>query len=117
MRITDAQGVTRLVMAYGDTRGLMLIFGSGFTAVYLVFAALYRHAWRMREVLHLSAFEIAHTRTSVVVEILNGGIALLAMVVACLLKPERAANAGYVFFLVPIVGLWRWRRRSHEREL
>ena len=73
MRITDAQGVTRLVMAYGDTRGLMLIFGSGFTAVYLAFAALYRHAWRMREVLHLSAFEIAHTRTSVVVEILTAG--------------------------------------------
>ena len=117
MRVTDAKGVTRLVMAYGDTRGLMLIFGSGFMAVYLVFAALYWHAWRMRLVLHLSTFEIAHTRTSIVVEILNSGIALLAMVVACLLKPQRSSNAGYVFFLVPVVALWRWHRRSSEREL
>ena len=51
MRITTAQGGMRLVMAYGDVRGLMLIFGSGFAALYLVFGAMYWHAWRMRAAL------------------------------------------------------------------
>ena len=49
MQITNAQGAMRLVMtSSGDTRGLQIIFGSGFAATYLVFAALYWHAWRMR---------------------------------------------------------------------
>jgi hypothetical protein len=113
MRITNPQGGMRLVMAYGDTRGLQLIFGSGFTAVYLVFAAMYWHAWRMREALHLSTFEIAHTRTSVVIEILNGGVGLLSMLVACVLKPDQA-YAAYVFFLVFFVSLLRRHRRAHE---
>jgi hypothetical protein len=117
MRIADAQGGMRLVMAYGDQRGLMLIFGSGFAALYLVFGALYWHAWRMRAALHLSPFEIAHTRTSIVIELLNGGVALLAMLLACVMKPERASNAGYVFLLVPVVSLVRTRMRSYESEL
>jgi hypothetical protein len=117
MRITNAQGGMRLVMTYGDARGLMLIFGSGFAALYLLFGAMYWNAWRMREALHLSTFEIAHTRISIVVEILTGGIALLSMLVACVLKPEQASHAGYVYLLVPVVSLWRRRRRAREREL
>ena len=115
MEISDTQGGMRLVMTYGDSRGLMLIFGSGFAALYLVFAALYWHAWRMRERLRLSEFEIAHTRTSIIVEVLNGGAALLSMLVACVLKPEHAGSAGYVYVLVPAVSLLRRHRRALER--
>jgi len=117
MRITNAQGGMRLVMAYGDTRGLQMIFGSGFTAVYLVYAAMYWHAWRMREALHLSTFEIAHTRTSMVAELLNSGVGLLSMLTVFALKPEHASSAGYVYVLVPVVALWRWRRRALARGL
>ncbi len=117
MRITTAQGGMRLVMAYGNQRGLMLIFGSGFAAIYFLFAAMYWHAWRMREALGLSPFEIAHTRTTKVIEILNGGVGLLSMLVASVLKPEQAGHAGYVYVLVPVVSLLRRRRRAREREL
>jgi hypothetical protein len=117
MWISNPQGGMRLVMAYGNERGLMLIFGSGFTAVYFVFAAMYWHAWRMREALGLSPFEIAHTRTTIVIETLNGGVGLLSMLVACVLKPEQAGHAGYVYVLVPVVSLLRRRRRAREREL
>ena len=50
-------------MVHGDARGLQLIFGSAFAAVYFVFAAMYWHAYRMREALRLSAFEIVHSKT------------------------------------------------------
>jgi hypothetical protein len=117
MEISNAHGGMRLVMAYGDQRGLMLIFGSGFAALYFAFGALYWHAWRMREVLHLSAFEIAHTRTSLIMELLNSGVAILSMLAACALKPEHAGAAGYVYVLmVPLIALWRRRRRALERE-
>jgi hypothetical protein len=118
MRFTDAQGVMRLVMASsGDTRGLQIIFGSGFAATYLVFAAMYWHAWRMRNVLQLSAFEIAHTRTSVVVELLQSGIGLLAILAAYGLKPEWARNVGYIYLLVPLIIVWRRYRRGRQRDL
>ena len=77
MRIGTAQGGTRLVMAYGDARGIMLIFGSGFAALYFVFGAMYWHAYRMREALRLNTFEIAYTLTSMVSQILNVAVALL----------------------------------------
>ena len=121
MQISDAQGLLRPVMGHADARGLMLIFGSGFAAVYFVFAAMFWHAWRMRESLRLSAFEIAHTRMSLVTQILNAGVGLLSIAVALALKPEHAGAAGYVYFLVPVLlnvqGMrWRRRRRALERE-
>ena len=116
-QIREAAGGVGTLMTWEDTRGLLIIFGSGFAAVYFVFGAMYWHAYRMREVLGLSAFEIAHTRTSVIIETLNGGVALLSMLAACALKPEHAGAAGYVYFLlVPVIALWRRRRRALERE-
>jgi hypothetical protein len=119
MQIINAQGGLRLVMASGDNRGLMLIFGSGFAALYFVFGAMYWHAWRIRELLRLSAYESAYTLTLMVRQLLNGAIALLSMLVASLLKPEHAGLAGYVYLLVPAVlnvqgMLWRRRRRELE---
>ncbi len=105
------------VMAWGDVRGLYIIFGSGLAAIYFVFAAMYWHAYRMRESLRLNTFEIAHTRTSMVAQILIGGVGLLSMLVASVLKPEQGGEAGYVYFLLmPLFCLWRWRRRSRERD-
>ena len=118
MQIPDAHGAMRLVMSSAtDTRGVQIIFGSGFAATYLVFAAMYWHALRMREVLHLTAFEIAHTRTSVMAEILQGGIGLLAMALAFVVKPEWAGSVGYIYLLMFVVSFWRRTRRAREREL
>jgi len=73
------------VMKWGDVRGLFIIFGAGIAAIYFVFAAMLWHAYRMREALGLSAFEIAYTRTSMVAQLLNVGVALLSMLVASML--------------------------------
>ncbi len=112
-QISNAQRGLPLVMTWGDVRGLYLIFGAGFAAVYVVFGALYWHAYRMREALGLSPVEITYTRTSVVKQFLNVGVALLSMLVASVLKLGHSGWAGYVYFLLlPLVGLWHWRRRS-----
>ena len=50
-------------------------------------------------------------------EMLNGGIGLLSILVACALRPEQAAYAGFVFLLVPVVSLVRRHRRALEQEL
>ena len=103
------------VMGWGDVRGLMIIFGSGFAAIYFVFGALYCHAYQMREELGLSAFESAYTRTTMVSQFLFVGVGLLSIVVASVLKLGRSGWAGYVYvLLLPLVALWRWHRRSFD---
>ena len=117
MKIANPQGGLRPVMAQGDARGLMLIFGSGFAALYLVFGAMHWHAWRMREALRLNAYESAHTLTSMVTQFLNAAIAMLSIIVALILKPDKAALAGYVYVLIPValnVQGVLWRRRQRE---
>jgi uncharacterized membrane protein len=122
MRFTDPNGAMHLVLAYGDTRGLMIIFGSGYVAVYLAFAALVVHAYRMREVLGLSAYEIAHTKNALAAQVLNASVGVLSISIAILVPPARAGYAGYVYFLVPVFlnfhgRLWRRRKRAFAREL
>jgi len=114
MQIRDVPGGPGTLMVWGDQRGLVMIFAAGFAALYLVFAAMYWHAYRMREDLHLSAFETAHTMTSIVSQILNAGVGLLLLLAAYLLKPDQGGHAAYVMFLVPVIWLWLWRKRSHE---
>ena len=45
--------------------------------------------------------------------ILNGGVGLISMLVASVFKLGHSGWAGYVYLmLLPLVALWRWRRRS-----
>jgi hypothetical protein len=114
MQIKNLPGGPDTLMVWDDQRGLVMIFASGFAAIYFVFGAMYWHAYRMRDALHLSAFETAHTTTSIVSQMLNVGVGLLLLLVAYLLKPDQGGHAAYVLFLVPVIWLWRWRKRSRE---
>ena len=71
MQIREVPGGPGTLMVWDDQRGLVMIFASGFAAIYFVIGAMYWHAYRMREELHLSAFETAHTMTSVVSQALT----------------------------------------------
>ena len=100
-------------VTWGDVRGIFVIFGAGIAAIYFVFAAMFWHAYRLRENLRLSAFEIAYTKTSMVAQILNGGVGLLSILVASVFTLGHSGWAGYVYLvLLPSVALWRRRRRS-----
>ena len=113
-QIRDVPGGPGTLMVWGDQRGLVMIFGAGFAALYLVFAAMYWHAYRTREVLRLNAFETAHTMTSVWSQLLCFGVGLLLVLGAYLLKPDEGGHAGYILFLVPVIWLWRGRQRSRD---
>ena len=68
---------------------------------------------RMREALRLSAFETAHTTTSMLSQMLNAAVGLM-LLGACLLKPNQGGHAAYILFLVRVIWLWRWRKRSRD---
>lgn len=63
---------------------MMIIFGLGFTAVFLIFVLLHLHAYRKREALELNELEIHDTRTQIQDSALNVVIGVLSMAVALL---------------------------------
>lgn len=63
-KISTAHGM-ELVVLPAHKSILFLIFGAGFTSIFVVFFLLYRHAYERREELELNEFEIYETRHSV----------------------------------------------------
>lgn len=85
-RFTGGHGEVRLpngtleAMLEGDQMAsLMLIFGIGYLAVFVVFVLLYWHAYRKRAALDLNQLEVFDTRNSIQECALNCGVALFSM--------------------------------------
>jgi uncharacterized membrane protein len=55
-------GGTGTMIERPQVAGLMAVFSAGYTAVFVVFAAMYHHAWRRRQFLELSPLEEFMTR-------------------------------------------------------
>ncbi len=97
---TLEHGVIRLE----DAPRLMQIYGAGFAAVYILFALMYVHAWRLRKELELNEFEELETRDSVTEHVGMACIGLLSVTIALVSRSEHAsAYAGFVYWLIPVL--------------
>jgi len=98
-----------------DTPALFLIYGLGFASVSLVLALLYLHAYRKREELGLTEWEVLVTRLSVAG---HGATMMVGLVSAGLAQvipqPATAAVAGFIYFAVALpwflIGRYQARR-------
>lgn len=81
---------------------LMIIFGVGYLAVFLVFVALYWHAYRKRAELDLDQLEVFDTRSSIRESALNCGIALVSISLA-MFGGRFSGFAGPVYMLTAVV--------------
>ena len=75
---------------------LMLIYGLGFAAVFLLFVLMYAHAYRLRKPLCLNAVETLLTQQSIQQNVILAAIGLLS----CLVALKYPAGAGWVYFLI-----------------
>lgn len=81
---------------------LMIIYGLGYTTVFLIFTLLYVHALRMKEELELNRIEAYDTQTNIMENGLMAFIGVLCAVVAAVLPARKAGLAGFVFFLIAV---------------
>lgn len=93
--ITDAQ-----------TRELMVLYGAGFAAIYLLLAALYWNAWRQRRALELNALEQALTKGYLLDVAAEAGVGLMACALALFLPPAKAGLSGFAYFLIAVTKTW-----------
>jgi hypothetical protein len=94
---------------------MMLIFGAGYVAVFLIFALLHVHAWRQRNALELDEIERYETLDNLRESLLNCGIGALSMGVAGFGGPGYTGLAGTIYWLVGpammVHGFWSGARR------
>jgi len=99
---------------------LMLIYSAGFVGVYVIFALLYQHAYRLRDALELSAMEAYETRGVVQEQLVMIAIGALSLGLALLRRP---ALSGMIYMLIGpmqmVLGMRHGKRRRvlSEEEL
>jgi uncharacterized membrane protein len=93
-------------------RELMVLYGVGFAAVYLLFTALYWNAWHQRRELTLNPTELFLTRSSMIEYTAMASVGVLSVGIALLMPRGYIGVAGLAYILLVIVGQLhgRWER-------
>jgi hypothetical protein len=103
-------------MRVGDIPKLMIIYATGYIAIYFLFSFMYIHALKKREELKLTAQEIFETKPKIYKNAILITVGFLSIVVALLLNAERAGLAGFAYFLIgPAFSIFcRYRNRRKK---
>ena len=105
-----------LVLSSGQWPLLMTVFSAGYLAVFLLFALMHLHAYRLRDALELSPTERYDTLDNVRESLLNVGVALVSIVLAWFAGDRGPLWAGLSYWAVgPVMWLHGWlsgRRRA-----
>ena len=80
-----------------NVRFLMVIYGLGFAAVFLILFLLYLHAWRLRGELELNEIESHLTQYEMMNQFAMMCFGLASAAIATLLPPRMAGIAGYLY--------------------
>jgi uncharacterized membrane protein len=81
-------------------RTLLVIYGAGYAAVFLIFALLYLHAWRRREELALDQLERMKTRHNLIDHVAMVIVGLGSAALALSLPLRLVGVAGYFYFVI-----------------
>jgi uncharacterized membrane protein len=90
-----------------QTPALMLIYGTGFTVINLLFFLMYANAKRQSEELELNAKEIFETETIIYLNLICAAIGIIAMLLVWLLPLEYAGFSGFFYSLLGFA-YWIW---------
>ncbi len=114
----DAAGHTIVWIEPQQAPTLMIIYGLGYAAVFLIFVLLYRNALSKRDHLELTPLEVFDTRTSIFESGFQLGIGTLCAIAAAALPTRIAGMSGFLFFLLPVgMTIIGTRRGAARRKL
>ena len=90
------------VILVSQIPALMIIYGLGYSAVFLILALMYVHAWRLRKALELNEVEKFITKRSIIDCFAMVGFGLSCALLASVLPPQRAGLSGFIFALIGV---------------
>lgn len=97
---------------------LMLIYGAGFTIIYLLFFFMYANAKRYAKELNLNAKELFETETIIFLNLICASVGAIAMLLAWLLPLEYVGYSGFFYCTIGFA-YWIWysyRGRRAKKE-
>ena len=101
-----------------QVRPLMVIYSSGYAALWAVFALMYRHAYAQRHALHLDGRQTFETRAQGGAMVAHMCIGLLSVLIALLAPSQLAGSAaGLTYFLVGPAQWMYWARVAKRRKV
>ena len=86
---------------------LMMIYGAGFSVIYLLFALMHFNALKYKNELEMKPEEIFETQTLAYINVIGVGIGVTSITLAALLPLEYTGISGFAYFLIPIA-YWLW---------
>jgi hypothetical protein len=100
---------------FRQVRALMIIYGAGFVAVFILFTLLHFRALYRADALELTALERYDTRSLIAEHALSVGVGVLSIALAFLLPARLLGISGFPYALLGPVhagyGAWNGRRR------
>jgi hypothetical protein len=94
---TDAHGAAASMFEReAQVQHLMWIYGAGFVAIFLTYAALYARAWSKRLELELDSVERVLTKSAIHSHLASAAVGLVSIVV-CAVNPRWAGWAGMLY--------------------
>jgi uncharacterized membrane protein len=107
-----------MISSYHQTLSLMLLYGAGYTIIYLLFYLMYLNARSKAVHLELTPKEIFETNTVAGINLLSVMTGILAMAVALILPERLCGLSGFVYFLIAICySVWYSYRGKKGRML
>jgi uncharacterized membrane protein len=109
LMINQIYGNSTSMIELSQSSTLMIIYSSGYLAVFLIFVILHLHAYRNKEYLELNPYEIFYTRYHIQVFLFHVAISLSSILISIFGGYELSSVAGYIYFLLgPILALHGW---------
>jgi hypothetical protein len=102
-----ANGTLEPIIGPGQGYSMMLIYDSGFTAVFAVLALLYAYAWRRRETLELDPIERHKTIEKLGAHLCLFGVGALSLSILLLAGEPAIPFAGFIYFgIAPLLTVY-----------
>lgn len=83
-----------------DFRMIVIVYGSGYAAVFVTFALMYLHAWGKRKQLALNEMECLRTRHILINHLAIACIGCCSVALAIVLPERLVSLAGYFYFVI-----------------
>jgi len=111
-------GHSPLTMNDTDSPKLLMIYGTGYILIYLLFSLMYIHALKKKADLQLTVVEIFDTKTKLYRNIILIAIGLLSIFVSQILPVEDAGLGGFVYITIgPAFSIFYSYRAGRKRKI
>jgi uncharacterized membrane protein len=113
---TNLLGGGQVGFSLAEGRVLLVVYGLGGAAVFLVFVLFYRHAWRLRDELDLSPLERYDTRSAIRENLLTAAVPVLSVGMALALPENLVGLAGWIYLCYGPLLTWHGMREGRGRK-